>query len=224
MGNTLSSKEEMLSQQGSTMAKCWGSNFPRITVFSFTQKKPKPKQRKQKKKQPTKQKTPKNVKKFRKHDPWEKKLKELVLFCLENRRVKGHMITVFQYEKACWRQIWWTVPCGHGEKDEKLICSKEDFRAMQKRRERVFSLRHQSEQWTKAPVCWRRQCRLLRTNQTYHGILLWCRMVGHFVTLSSPWIHWIQWVSLSNHDFKIKIEGCKSDHYQISQLELNFCS
>lgn len=38
MGNTLSSKEEMVSSQGLTMAKCWENNFPRITVFSFTQK------------------------------------------------------------------------------------------------------------------------------------------------------------------------------------------
>lgn len=163
-----------------------------------------------------------------------KKLKELGLFCLERRRLKGQMVTVFQYEKACWRQIQWTVLCGHGEKDEKLICSKEDFRAMQEGRERVFSLGGQNEQWTKTTVYWGSQYRLLRTNQTCHGILLWYKWWDILWPL--PVLQLCDWaltsISLTLNPMRFSVksllqnqkEGCKSDHDQISQLELNFCS
>lgn len=63
MGNTLSSWEKIVSQQGPTVAKCWENNFPRITVFSFTQKGKKRKKKKKERKKKTR-----NIKRFRKYD------------------------------------------------------------------------------------------------------------------------------------------------------------
>lgn len=163
MGNTLSSKEEMVSSQGLTMAKCWENNFPRITVFSFTQK----------------------------QDLWGKKLKELGLFCLEKRRLKEPMITVFQYEKACWRQVWWTVLCGCGKKDEKLICSQEDFRAIQERRERLFSLGRQSEQVDQSSSLLEKTVQIAQNKPDMSWNLAVIQVVGHFVTPSSPTTLWL---------------------------------